>query len=232
MSSQSAKNKAMRKQRTMRYFIDAAREIIAQDGVESVSVRSVAAKAGYSSGSLYEYFENIDQLIAFATIDSITAFLNETALHVTDKSDSLELYVIMWYFFAVHAFRNPMLYEKLVANYDTNIVKFLSDYYSVFPHEKKDFPPRLEKSFFAPERRDRDHTVLLLCAEDGCFRSEDVDDIAKMINATFLGFIKYCTIDANAFSPALFVKTINAIMLSFNPSLKPTLDAIVLPKPR
>lgn len=231
MTSQSQKNKALRKMRTMRYFVDATRDIIATQGVEAVSIRSIAAKAGYSSGSLYDYFENIDQLIAFAAIDSIHNFLDEINAYVTEETDPLELYVLAWYFLSVYAFDQPTLYEKVVQLYSTNISSFLDAYYELYPEERKEFTVLLKESFFA-DRRERDLSILLQCAKKGYFRPQDVDEISNMCNAGFLGFIKYCNTELKGFDTQLFTKMIKAILLAYNHSLEILLDAIVLPTPR
>jgi len=45
---------------------DAALEIVRRDGIDAVSVRSVAAEAGLSMGSLRHYFATQSELLAFA----------------------------------------------------------------------------------------------------------------------------------------------------------------------
>jgi AcrR family transcriptional regulator len=228
MPSQAEKNKALRKMRTMRYFIDAARNIIATQGVGAVNIRSVAAKAGYSSGSIYDYFKNIDQLIAFAAIDSIHDFLGEIASHVTEKTDPLEFYIITWHFFSEHAFHNPALYEKVALIYGTNIISFLNEYYELFPQERREFPALLKEFFFAVDKQERDHSILLQCVEKGYFRKSDIEDISKMINAGFLGCLKYCNTESSGFDSQLFMKMIKTIILGYNPALEPLLGSIVL----
>lgn len=232
MASQKQENKALRKMRTMRYFIDATREIIETKGVEGVTIRDVAAKAGYSSGSIYEYFESIDQLIAFATIDSINDFLSETASHIGEDTDPLECYLITWYFFAVYAFEKPALYEKVVLLYGTNIITFLNDYYHLFPNEQGDYPSLLKRSFFVPDRGERDNSILLQCAKKGYLNEKDIGEIARMVNAGFLGCLKYRRSQSEGFDSKLFIKMIRVILIGYNPELCSILDRIVLPKPR
>ena len=228
--NQAQENKMLRRARAMRYFVDATREIMVTQGLSAVNIRNVAAKAGYSSGSIYEYFESIDQLIAFATIDDIYGFLNKAAVHITDETDPLEAYIITWHFFSLHAFKNPDLYERVALIYGTNIVSFLNQYYELFPAERRDFPDQLKGSFFALDKHDRDHSLLLKCVEKGYFHKEDVEDISKMINAEFLGCLKFCSIKQAGFDPRLFIKMIKKVVLGYNPALAPILDVLVLPE--
>ena len=45
------------------HFAKTAQEMIKSDGVESVSVRKVAQRAGYSYATIYNHFKNLDQLL-------------------------------------------------------------------------------------------------------------------------------------------------------------------------
>lgn len=45
------------------YFIDAAKEILRGEGLRAVSARNIAAQAGYSYATLYNYFKDINSLL-------------------------------------------------------------------------------------------------------------------------------------------------------------------------
>ena len=53
---QQKDRKQMYRQQTMGYFINAALEIIEEEGIDSLSIRKTAEKAGYNSATLYHYF--------------------------------------------------------------------------------------------------------------------------------------------------------------------------------
>lgn len=55
--------KNIQEERMKKYFIDAAKEIIRGEGIEAVSARNIAERAGYSYATLYNYFDNINDLI-------------------------------------------------------------------------------------------------------------------------------------------------------------------------
>ena len=64
MSEQDTKNKQNIKiQRVKSYFILAAKEIIMSEGVENISVRKVADKAGYAYTTIYNYFTDVNELL-------------------------------------------------------------------------------------------------------------------------------------------------------------------------
>lgn len=55
--------------------IDATRAIIAQEGIEGVSVRKVAQQIGYTAGTLYQSFENIHDLVLHANAFTLSDML-------------------------------------------------------------------------------------------------------------------------------------------------------------
>ena len=46
-----------------KYFVDATAEIIEEEGLENVTIRKVADKAGYNSATIYNYFSEISHLL-------------------------------------------------------------------------------------------------------------------------------------------------------------------------
>lgn len=59
-----------------RELAGAVQRVIARDGVAEVSIRTVAAESGWSSGALRHYFATRDELLAFAceqVIEQVTA---------------------------------------------------------------------------------------------------------------------------------------------------------------
>ncbi|MBI9106545.1 MAG: TetR/AcrR family transcriptional regulator [Spirochaetales bacterium] len=50
-------------QRMRGYFIDATKEILRGEGLKVVSARNIAAQAGYSYATLYNYFKDINSLV-------------------------------------------------------------------------------------------------------------------------------------------------------------------------
>lgn len=62
-------NKEIQRQRMMRYFIDAAKEIIKEEGVKELTARKVGEKAGYSYATIYNYFNDLNTLLAYCAFD-------------------------------------------------------------------------------------------------------------------------------------------------------------------
>jgi AcrR family transcriptional regulator len=63
------KNREIQEKRIKNYFVEATREILKGEGLQAVSVRNVADRAGYSYATLYNYFKDINELIFVCVSD-------------------------------------------------------------------------------------------------------------------------------------------------------------------
>ena len=59
--------------------LDAARDIVAQDGLRGMSTRRIAKEIGYAAGTLYQLFANLDDLIAQMNANTLEALLDVCA---------------------------------------------------------------------------------------------------------------------------------------------------------
>lgn len=66
MNIKSQDKKTMKAERVKQFFIDACSQIIVTEGVEQVTIRKVAEEAGYSYGSIYNYFKDINEVLWYA----------------------------------------------------------------------------------------------------------------------------------------------------------------------
>ncbi len=73
--------KEKQEERMKRYFIDACKSIIRGEGVHSVSARTVAEAAGYSYGTLYNYFKDMKDLLAIC----VEEFIQEANEFITTQ---------------------------------------------------------------------------------------------------------------------------------------------------
>ncbi|MPM01816.1 hypothetical protein SDC9_48056 [bioreactor metagenome] len=75
------KNKEIQEQRMRDYFIQACKDLLKGEGLRSVSVRSVADRAGYSFATMYNYFRDINDLLFLCVSD----FQNECNEFVAER---------------------------------------------------------------------------------------------------------------------------------------------------
>lgn len=76
------KNKEIQETRMKGYFIQATKEILKGEGIQALSVRNIADRAGYSYATLYNYFKDVNELLFYCIND----FQQECQLFVENKT--------------------------------------------------------------------------------------------------------------------------------------------------
>ena len=148
-------------------FIQAAKELILREGVESVSVRKIAQATGYSYATIYHYFSDLDALLLEVkermVEDVATYFISADASpyhSVSDLQRANRAYVQyyldrphIYHFFYCYRFEN-----NPAPNYD---LKFQESWFFVYAE----------------------------FVENGLLQKEDIPIVAKMIIYTIQGLL-------------------------------------------
>lgn len=58
----------IRRERTKKMYVDIVCDMVRNQGMEAVTIRSISEKAGYNSATLYSYFENLPELLLCAQL--------------------------------------------------------------------------------------------------------------------------------------------------------------------
>lgn len=83
---------AREKERKKRLILDAAKELFVREGFDNVSLRRVAAKAGYSPAAIYRYFKNKREILSVLRNEGFAQFhkLQEQHLSIEDPLQRLK----------------------------------------------------------------------------------------------------------------------------------------------
>lgn len=137
--SMSAKTIANNKIR----IIDAAIEMIRENGIQSVTARSLGSRINMNSALLYRYFKDIDEVILFACVHVLQEYTREMtdahrAYEESDDEISNEyIYMLSWELFCKHAFSNPEEFNTLFfSKHSEELGKTISEYYDLFPPDR------------------------------------------------------------------------------------------------
>ncbi len=150
-----------RAQRTRDAILDAARQIISKQGVDALSIRSIADAIDYSPAGLYEYFGSKEEIILAVVAQGFERFTR--ALEAVDKSLPARAYTrevgLAYIHFAV---RNPDFFLLMFTTAP------LTDFYM-----KGDKPAQGAKDAAEMLRQEPSFAVLYhsieRCAEEGLF---------------------------------------------------------------
>ncbi|MDZ7672340.1 MAG: TetR/AcrR family transcriptional regulator [Halanaerobiales bacterium] len=172
--------KDIKVKRIIRVFINSTIDIIQDEGLESVTVRSVAKKSGYNAATIYNYFDNSRQLILFASLSFLKDYFKDIQdIIKSNDEEPIKQYIKLWKIFCRYSYQNPKIYYSIFGeNIDEDFKSLIDKYFKVFPenfdYSPADYLPVLTDSYSV----DNITKPLLECIELGCISKED----AKMID--------------------------------------------------
>jgi len=192
----------LRQRRIMSYFIEAADQIIQERGVTAVTIREVADRAGYTSATLYNYFDNLNHVIFLATMKHLEDYNQEIARRVVACKNSVEIYLTISECFCEYSFSNPEIYNLLFfGNQDSRAEEYPRQYYELFEDKGKNAPPTLSKIIDLNNLYRRSFIMVMDCVSDGYFTSEnaaDFNEVAMLLYRSILKDVREGKLDATS----------------------------------
>jgi len=124
--------------RIRKCFIDAAAQLIQEFGIEGTSIRKISKIVGYNSATTYNYFENFEHLMTFASMRYLSPYTEELSRLMLDDVDALECYIRVLTCFARYSFSAPAIYANLFyGSYANRLSEIIREYYEMYPDELK-----------------------------------------------------------------------------------------------
>ncbi len=167
-------------------FIKATAGIIATDGMNDVSIRKVAAQAGYSSATLYLYFEDLSELVKLASVSYLRDYVKDLQPQALEGKPNKERYLITWDVFCDHAFANPSVFMQLFFGYNARpLGDVVKEYYSIFPRELDDIDGTMLTMLTRGSLIDRNMAVLQPLADELGFDTRTRTLVNELTVASF-----------------------------------------------
>jgi len=156
-----SRNKALKFQRMRGYFIEAANVIIQDEGIEAITTRKVADRAGYNVSTLYNYFDNVDHLLSISLTSHIGTFIDSIIEHIKNVKTPYETYEMIWFEFVEQSFRAPMIYYYIFfKNVDSDVSEVFDAYFADYPENWEMLNENMQKMFSEKNIYKRDMTFL------------------------------------------------------------------------
>jgi len=126
----------LKKKRMLTFFIEAAQEIMAKDGIEAITLRKVADLAGYNGATLYNYFKDLDQLILYASLKYLKTYNLEVVKQLKKCKNEREKFITMWQTFCKISFKYPHQFYQIFFNKHSDALEvMIKQYYDLFPED-------------------------------------------------------------------------------------------------
>lgn len=163
-------------------FINAACEIMQSEGMDALTLRRVARKAGYNSATLYNYFKDLDHLSVYASMKYFEDYNRNLSRYLSDEQDDFQRFLFMWRFFCASAFRHPHAYYNLFyGKYSSELGEIILDYYKVFPEEQGDLDESVLEMLHSGSLTERNWRMLRPVLVGSSFTQEEQERINEII---------------------------------------------------
>ena len=182
--------KYIQKKRIIKYFIDAVKQIQEEEGLQSVTIRKVADIAGYNSATLYNYFENLDHLLLFASMDYFQEYVDQLPKCLRNVKDHIQRYILVAECFYRNSFLHPQnFYSIFFAKVSNSIDQYMRDYYELFPIDTSEMDDDIATMVSETDLFSRGSISIKKCIDEGYFTKEDgieMNDIMTYVYESFL----------------------------------------------
>ena len=170
-------------------FIEAAQELIDETGVENVSIRKIAERAGFDNSTIYLYFKDVNHLIQLASMRHFEEYSQSLAELSAKGASPKENFIQIWTYFCQTVFKNPNLfYQFFFGKYSDNLTPIMKRYYELFPDKRYTFSEDIEEMFFGKNIQERCLKLLIpLIGTEGVRVNYDNLEI---VNNIMVGYLK------------------------------------------
>ncbi|MFW6362351.1 MAG: TetR/AcrR family transcriptional regulator [Spirochaeta sp.] len=104
-------NREIQEQRVKAYFVQAAKQIVRDEGAAAVKVKRVAEEAGYASGTLYNYFRDLNELLFYCVREFFQESLDHALEYAQDSTDPKTRLLAITEAYSSYFLYNPNIYQ-------------------------------------------------------------------------------------------------------------------------
>lgn len=183
-------SKDIKKKRTLKIFIEETRKLINEVGIDNVTIRKVAEKTGYNSATIYNYFDNCNQLIFFASLDFLGEYSQAMPAYIADAEDEKERFILMWECFCKFSFENPKIYYSIFTEHIGDESKVLMDnYFKIYPKKLQTADESLVPMLRSPDLSERASVASQALINNNLLSKETAKNMDNMITYIYHGLL-------------------------------------------
>ena len=139
----------MREDLTQRRFIEETYRIISTEGREALSIRRLARDMHCNSANIYRYFKDLDELVTYASLRYLTAYLGDVAVCYAKSETTYQTHVAVWDCFSRHAFASGPIFDNLFFGRHSRMLNdIIKNYYAMFPEDLSGLSPSIAEGTF------------------------------------------------------------------------------------
>ncbi|MEH7380487.1 TetR/AcrR family transcriptional regulator [Bacillus sp. JJ1533] len=188
--------------RMLEFFIDATAQIIEEEGIENVTARKVADLAGYTSSTIYNYFDELSHLVFFASLRFLKDYIKELSVYIDNAQGPIDKYLSTWECFCKHSFNNPQIFNVIfISNLGTEPNELLQRYYKVYKNDLLQLPEEIKMLVLENDLSKRSKAMINEAIENGELSSTDVEAITGITIFIWKGMLTTILNNRLSYSP-------------------------------
>nr|WP_231784146.1 TetR/AcrR family transcriptional regulator [Lentibacillus sp. JNUCC-1] len=173
-----------------KYFLEATEEIIEDKGLHNMTIREIADRAGYTSSTVYNYFEDLSHLKFFAVMRYTQPYINELPEYMALGQTTIDKWLYAWECFCKHSFQLPEIYSLLyIDNLGKVADELVQQYYQIYQNELIGLSEDVQLIISQHNIATRSSLFIKPAAEEGFIREEDVGYIADTTMLIWTGML-------------------------------------------
>ena len=179
-------NQELKKKRMLTYFIKATQARLSTEGSPGVTLRKVADGAGYNIATLYNYFEDLDHVILYASLKYLSLYNKKVENSLKGCSSAKEGFFIMWDVFCEISFQYPDAFHQIFFNnHRGSLESICTRYYELFPEELPNTADTLYPIFSNYQLSARNLMPLRKLFEEEHRSLEQIDTVSELIVSAY-----------------------------------------------
>lgn len=191
----------LKRKRIMIYFIEATEKLIRQDGPENLSIRKIAAEAGYNSATIYNYFNDLEQLAMFGSICYLREYVTQLERNLKSEMRAIDRYRTVYHCFNRQAMRYPEIYHNIFfGKYSDKLASVLHLYYhELFPDELANLSDETKDMLVGGSMFERDQILMEQMVQEGDIRADKAQITLELIVALHQNFLYMASLRREGF---------------------------------
>ncbi|WP_277586971.1 TetR/AcrR family transcriptional regulator [Psychrobacillus antarcticus] len=217
-------NREIKRRRMWTYFIDATEELIKTEGIQQVTIRNVAERAGYNSATIYNYFNEFSHLLFFASFKFLKPYQVKVGSEMNKVDDPVQKYIVAWQCFSEYSYNNPDIFNAVfLMDLGDHPENLLVHYYELYPADLLEVPESLQPIILDRNLSTRGRFALSGIVKSGLLTEEKAEELNELTNLVWQGMFSNLLNNRTLYSPKeahertmKYIKTIINSMINNN----------------
>ncbi len=169
-------------------YIDAATQVLEQEGLEAITARRISAMVGMNPANIYRHFSDLNELSMYASVSILKSYILDVRANFDTTQGIYQNFIHMWELFCQHVFQNVLVFDQLFFGVNRDrLPDIVRQYYSLYPEQLEGFEGGWKEMLSSGSFDERCRISVQLCCEAGIFRREDMEMLLAVPRYVFMG---------------------------------------------